>query len=217
MSRDYKKEFEDRCLTCKKYDIYSKSDATVRGFRCKRLLRPVAMDSHCYQYDEDRIRSNSSIEDAVEWILRRGYDPRPDCYVTTAICEILGMPYNHEYITNFKRLRSEYMESFAEGKKLIDAYDVYGLMIAEELRKRYSNSETKEATLKAIRDVLEPGYLATVNSLIKSGNMPMAMYTYFQMINMLAMQYNIDYTFNVEQVELEQTAEYSRGTSYQGA
>ena len=217
MSRDYREEFKENCLTCKKYDIYSKSDATVRGFRCKRLLRQVAMDGKCYQHDFDYLRGNSTIEEAVEWIIRRGYDPRPDCYVTTAICEILGLPYDHEYITSFKKLRDEYMATFAEGKKQIAAYDVYGVQIAMKLKAAYENAETKKATEESIKKVLVPGYLEVVKELVKSGNFAMAMYTYFQMIGVLSQRYGVSYSVETINETKEEESCLGRNMSYEGA
>lgn len=201
--RDYRDEFKNNCLTCKKYDIYDKGSITVRGYRCKRLQRQMALDEHCYQHDFDGARGNSTLDDAVQYLLRRGYDPRPDCYVTTAICDIVGLPHDCEYILSFRQLRDEYMSSFEEGKKQIAAYDVYGQEIANRLLADYANSETKEVTEKKVREVLIPGYLDPVTSMIKNGNFAMAMYTYFQMISMLSQSYSINYVMPTEEQTLE--------------
>ena len=212
MARDYREEFKHNCLTCKKYDIYSKADATVRGFRCKRLMRQMSMDEHCYQHDFDQLRSNSTIEDAVNWILRRGYDPRPDCYVTTAICEILGLPYDHEYIKNFKKLRNDHMKI-----EQIMAYDVYGVQIAQRLKSAYSNKETRSVTEKLVKDILHPSYLVEVNKLIKGENYDLALYSYFQMLGVLSERYGINYVSEPLEIKAEEPVEITRGGSYEGA
>lgn len=201
MARDYRSEFKGKCLTCIKYDIYSRGDVTVRGYRCTRLMRQVAMDEHCYQHDFDPLRSNSTIDAAVQYIKNRGYDPRPDCYVTTACCKILGLGYDHEYIINFRRLKDEYMATFPEGKRQLNAYDIYGVQIAEKIKSAYENPETREGIVTAVKDVFIPCYLEPVGRMVKSGNFEMAMYTYFRMIQMLAERYGIEYT--VEQINTE--------------
>ncbi|MBQ6841293.1 MAG: hypothetical protein IJO63_04170 [Bacilli bacterium] len=200
MARDYVSEFKGHCLTCKKYEI-SKGDwswSTVRGFRCKRLQRPMAFDEKCYQYDFDAVRGNRMIEEAVDWRVRRGYDPRPDCYVVTAMCEILGLPMDHEFITNFRILRDEHMINSEAGKSQIAAYDNYGEQLAERLKANFNNPETKESTEKMIRTVLLPSY-EQVNELIKFGNLDMAMYVYFQMMGILSRRYGITYSPALEE------------------
>lgn len=202
MARDYREDFKDKCLTCKKYDIYrsGRSYATVRGFRCDRLMGPMAMTDHCYQHDFDRMRSNSDIEEAVEWILKRGYDPRPSCYVVTAMCEILDIPYDSEYIENFKIMRDEYMCKTEDGRKQLAAYDLYGIQIADRLRKDYADEKTRLATDTKVRTIILPAY-EQVNELIKCGNFGMAVYSYFQMIKTIAKHYNINYMVPVQTAE----------------
>jgi len=200
MARDYRTQYKDKCLTCKKYDIYTKSNATVRGFRCDRLMRPVAMSEHCYQYDFDAIRGNWEIEEAVEWILKRGYDPRPDCYVVTAMCEILDIPYDSEYIENFKIMRDEYMCKTEAGRKQLAAYDLYGIQIADRLRQDYANEKTRVATGVKVKTIILPAY-EQVNELIKCNNFGMAVYTYFQMIKTIAKFYNINHMVPVQNAE----------------
>lgn len=204
MSRDYTREFKGHCLTCKKYEI-SKGDwsySTVRGFRCKRLQRPMAFDEKCYQYDFDAVRSNRTIEEAVDWRVRRGYDPRPDCYVVTAMCEILGLPMDHEYIQNFRILRDEYMIEVPEGKEKIAAYDNYGEQLASRLTQNYANPETKETTERLVKGILLPTY-EQVNELIKAGNLDMAMYVYFQMMGILSRRYGITYSQELAEIQKE--------------
>lgn len=217
--RDYRSEFKDNCLTCKKYDIYDKGSITVRGYRCKRLQRQMALDEHCYQHDFDQTRGNNTLDDAVSYLLRRGYDPRPDCYVTTAICDIVGLPHDCAYITSFRRMRDEYMSSFEEGKKQIAAYDIYGAQIANRLLADFNNPETKESVERQAKEVLVPDYLDRVTGMIANGNFALAMYTYFEMIGMLSKRYGINYVLPTEAVEDTKTKEdnYTRKLVCEGA
>ena len=193
MARDYQTEFKDKCLTCKKYDIYSKSDATVRGFRCKRLMRQMALDDHCYQYDCDKVRGNASIEEAVTWLLKRGYEPRYDCYITTAVCHIKGLPLDCEYVQNFRKLRDNYVAKLPNGADELVSYDIYGIQIANKLLNDYQNEETKEATKKMAEEVLFPEFIELVNNLIKAGEYETAWFIYSAMIELLSKRYNIVY------------------------
>lgn len=193
MARDYQKEFKDRCLTCKKYDIYCKSDATVRGFRCKRLMRQVALDDHCYQYDCDRLRGNASIEEAVTWLLKRGYEPRYDCYITTAICHIKGFSLDCSFVKNFKKLREEYVAKLPNGEEELAAYDIYGIQLANKLLAAYQNPETKDATKKLVDGALFNGFIVVVNNLIEMGKMAEAWNRYTKMIELLSMHFAVSY------------------------
>lgn len=194
MSRDYKKEFKGHCLTCKNYDIYTKSDATVRGFRCVHHHRPMAMDEKCSSYGNDITRSNQTIEDAVKWIGKRGYDPRPDkgsCYITSICCRVLGLPDDCEYLTNLRRLRDEYMVNFDEGLTHLYKYDIFGRQISEIIESEFENPKTKIKTERMVKEILEPQYLVILNELIKCGNFACAMEAYLQMTDLLMQRYSI--------------------------
>ena len=184
MARDYLSEYKGHCLTCKNYDIHSKVDATVRGFRCINHHRPMAMDEKCPSYGLDYTRSNYQIDEAVEWIGRRGYEPRRDsesCYVTTIICNILGMPDNCEYLTWFRKLRDEYMVNSEFGLRLLYAYDTYGVQISEALENMYNDPKTREYVQNIINYIIVPQYLNKILDNIKNGHYDIAVNEYILM------------------------------------
>lgn len=188
MAKDYISEYKGHCLTCKKYDIYSKSDATIRGFRCIHHHRPMAMDESCPNHSLDYARSNYQIEEAVEWIGRRGYEPRRDagsCYITTIACKILGLPDDCKYLTYFRKLRDDYMVKFPEGLKLLYAYDIYGVQISIALENLYNNPQTKEYAEKIVKHIVVPHYFDIIASYLEQDNYEKAMNHYVIMSEML--------------------------------
>lgn len=208
MARDYLKDFKNHCLTCEKYDIYSPKDSTQRGYRCKRHMRPMAMDEQCSSYSMDRLRSNKTIEEAVNWRLRKGYDPSPDkghWYVTSMICRILGYPQDCEYMQAFEMMQATYMRESEEGKADLLRYEVYGPEIAWRLEEAYSNEETRSSVERLCREILEPDYLALILGLIRANNLECAVLAYKQMIDMLASRYGVyleDLQYDAEDREM---------------
>ena len=205
MGRDYLKEFKNHCLTCEKYDIYSKGDSTERGYRCQKHGRPMAMDEECPSYRLDKLRSNSTIEDAVSWRCKRGYSPSRDSsywYVTTAICDILGYPRECEYMIAFAHMQATVMRDTDENKVDLLKYEVYGPAIAWKLKKAYEDPKRKESVIKLCKKILEPEYLKLILNLIRVGNFECAILTYKQMIDMLAQRFNV-YLENLEYTEEE--------------
>lgn len=209
--QDYQKEFKNHCLTCKNYDISSKSDSTQRGYRCTHHHRPMAMDEHCSSYSFAAARSNRMIDEAVEWRMRRGYTPGPDkghWYITTALCTILGLDENCEYLTNYYLLRDTYMRSTHEGREFLANYEVYGPLIAYEILGTYSDPDKKAKIEREVKEVLEPDFLVTINELIKAGRYECAMLAYMQMTDMLAQRYSVfmaDLEFEQESIDAQGT------------
>ncbi len=208
MARDYIKDFKNHCLTCEKYDIYSRGDSTQRGYRCKRHMRPMAMDEQCSSYSLDKIRSNSTIEEAVNWRVRKGYSPSPDrshWYVTTAICHILGYSDDCEYMKAFDEVQSTYMRDTDEGKDDLLKYEIFGPEVAWRLEEDYCSEENHRLVERLCREILEPDYLVLILGLIKAGNMECAVLAYKQMVDMLAQRYNVympDLQFDAEDREM---------------
>lgn len=172
MARDYISEYQGHCLTCSRYDIFSKCDATSRGYRCIHHQRPMAMDESCSNYSIDYARSNYLIEEAVQWLGKRGYDPRRDnesCYITTIACKILGLPDDCEYLTEFRKIR-EYMKHSESGLALLHAYDVYGVQISEALNALYDDPKTREYARAIITQIIVPHYFKNILGYIKYGH-----------------------------------------------
>lgn len=192
--KDYLNEYKGYCLTCKNYDLASKSDATTRGFRCTRHGRPMAMDEKCSSYSKDTVRSNSYIDTQVRWMAKHGYDPRRDkdtfCYITTICCDILGLEDNHKYLESLRTIRN-YLLSIDVGKKILLDYDVYGVLIAQKIYDDYVVNHEK--VIDMINNTLIPLYFEPLTSLIQNAQIPKAVNLYVKMTFMLMKKYKIKY------------------------
>lgn len=194
--RDYRKEFKDHCLTCKEYDIYSYSDSTHRGFRCKHHHRPMAFDESCSSYDFDKVRGNNQIDDAVSFRVRKGYDPKPDSsywYVVSTICKILSIEYGEDrkeqissYLNAFKDFR-EFAISIQSGIEFLGEYDVNGLRLANKLLDAYN--ENKEQTLLFMESELLPT-MDSFAKMVSFSNYPGAMKFYTRLMASLGLKYS---------------------------
>lgn len=194
---DYRKEFKERCLTCVDYEIYDKDYSTQRGFRCKRYRRPMAFDEKCYYYQFNEARGNNIIHDAVEWRVRKGYDPKPDSsywYIVSTVSMILKM--NHEqidtdvYMDAFKSFK-EVLLQYPNGIRFLASYDINGLRLASILLDNYCIRTTQQETVSFVKDSLLPLLDSFVN-MVNYNNHPGALKVYTKLMNELSMHF--DYT-----------------------
>ena len=194
---DYRKEFKERCLTCVDYEIYDKDYSTHRGFRCKRYRRPMAFDEKCYYYQFNEARGNNIIHDAVEWRVRKGYDPKPDSsywYIVSTISTILRM--NHEqidtdvYMNAFKTFKDVLLQ-YPNGIRFLARYDINGLRLASILLDNYCIRTTQQETVFFVKDSLLPLLDSFVN-MVNYNNHPGALKVYTKLMNELSIQF--DYT-----------------------
>lgn len=196
--QDYRSDYKNYCLTCKEYDIYSKGDSTHRGFRCKHHHRPMAFDESCSSYDFDKARGNNIIHDAVEWRVRKGYDPKPDSsywYVVSSICKILSNEYGEDqkeqtnrYLNAFKTFR-EFLLSYPNGINFLADYDINGLRLANQLLDEYAFC--KKQALYFIETELLP-LLDTFANMIDYNNHQAAFKSYTRIMQCLSDEYRYD-------------------------
>lgn len=190
--RDYQKEFKGHCLTCQDYDIFSKSDSTHRGYRCKHHHRPMAMDEKCSSYHFDAIRSNSMIDEAVKFRVKKGYSPSPDkghWYLVTTICKIVKPDQAKEFIETAREFRANLMDT-PEGQVYVANYDYYGIELTQKLLEDYINEATKIETENYVLTVLMPIFYE-YNELAKNGQTLEAVKKYIQLLKLVANRYNV--------------------------
>lgn len=58
---------------------------------------------------------------------------KPDCFITTVVCNKLGYRDNCEYLMNLRNFRESYLKMSPEGRKLLQEYDQIGPIISNEL------------------------------------------------------------------------------------
>ena len=189
---DYRNDFKGHCLTCREYDIFCKSDATVRGYRCKHHHRPMAMDESCRDnYSFASERSNLTLEDAVKWITKRGYEPKPDnsyWYVTSTICKIASLGTNSKNMCAFQELKDYYLLLYPQGLVFLNNYDINGLLLSKILLDNYLNPKTKAKTVIIVKQDLLPRLNSFTNLMIK-GNIAEAFKEYSELLQHIAYLY----------------------------
>ena len=73
------------------------------------------------------------------------------CYITTAACNILGLPDDNDYLTTLREFRKNVLRTNKEYYKLLVLYDVVGPKISASLL----NDQKKEVIAKTIMSVVE--------------------------------------------------------------
>ncbi len=102
------------CEDCVQYTKEKELEAAKFGkFRCKPMKRDVAPKEHsCNTYFEKRENR---------------------CYLTTAMCYILGEEDNCETLEALRSFRDNYMKKHEEYLPLLEDYNTVGPMIAEKM------------------------------------------------------------------------------------
>lgn len=134
------------CMDCDEYNKYLvKNDQ----FYCNKMRRYVSLkERSCNTYFVKRDRNKVDVK------------PDTSCYITTAICHILGYEDDCPILETLRRFRDNYMKHQEYCLPLLKDYDVVGPLISKELLEdencvkqadRLLNSFIKEA-LDAIKD-----------------------------------------------------------------
>jgi hypothetical protein len=204
MNLNFNKDFKNHCITCKFYDL---KDINVRGFRCTKFFRPMALDESCignYEYAEKR--TNDDIKKAIKWITKRGYDPKPDnmyWYLTSTICKILKYNDNSKYMEAFKNFKSEFLLKDKRGILFLYNYDICGCFLSNILLNSYN--ENKENTIIYL-NYLVNNYLNLFVLYVKNEFYDEALNIYINFINDILNKYNIIYkTKDINDEEINKT------------
>lgn len=97
------------------------------------------------------------------------------CYLTTAMCAVLGKADNCYELETLRRFRKDYMHKTDEGKLLLSEYDRISPLIAEKLLESKNKLEIANIMLK--------NYINKSIDLITSGKNREAMETYKSMVH----------------------------------
>ena len=126
------------CEDCEQYTREKEIEAAKYGeFYCKPVRRNVRPKEHsCNVYFKQRDNK---------------------CYITTAMCHILGMDDDCETLEILRGFRDNYMKKHEECLPLLKDYDVVGPMIAESLYTDKENGVTLATIVKNnfIKDAIE--------------------------------------------------------------
>lgn len=166
-------------------DIYGK-------FYCeKRYERHGASDLECSNFCTAYSRSSSEINNAIEYTKDH---TSSGCYLTTIVCNILGLPDNNIFLNTLRKFRNNILQKNDKYKTLLLEYDIIGPKIAESL----NNDPLK----KNIASMCLNNYIINIVENIELENYEDAINKYIEMTNKLRNLYNID-SINISTLEIK--------------
>ena len=168
-------------------DIYGK-------FYCeKRYERHLATDVECYRFCRAYSRDSNSIENAYNY--SKDHANSGGCYLTTMLCNILGMPDNNIYLETMRDFRKNILQNDKKYKKLLVEYDIVGPKIAQYL-------SIDSLKIKIAQNYLNK-YIIPITNLINEKNYNMAVNIYIYMTNSLSFLYSLNH-IAISDIEINQ-------------
>lgn len=170
---------ESYCAAC----TYMGESADYDGkYYCDRKgERRYACDAKCYDFCEAYSRSNYSRENMYE---NSRSHQSSGCYLTTAMCNILGYPDNNYYLETLRTFRDSVLQQDFKYIPLLLSYDIIGPQIAYELEKDENKVE--------IATNLFNKFITASVSAIENNKTNDAVNIYVAMTQSLAERYNIN-------------------------
>jgi hypothetical protein len=172
--------YEDYCAAC----TYLKEEVNSYGeYWCKRKGEyHKACDPKCYNFCKAYDRSDSARANMYDYSKSRSSGG--GCYITTAMCEILGYEDNNYYLQTLRSFRDNFLKKDRKYWGLLITYDIIGPAIAENLRK-----ETMKISLAM---ALFDNYINKAVTAIEHEKYEEAITIYTNMTNNLANRYGLD-------------------------
>ena len=165
----------DYCSECTYLDP-DKCKGDSKGlFNCeKRYDYVLATIEHCGSFCRAYSRRDWQIQNLYNRSdrERNGYD-KPPCYITTIVCDTLGLEDNCEVLTHIRTLRDDILTKDEKYKKILVEYDVLGPLIACSI----ATSPRKLDIAKSLYD----NVLIETSTLIKNKQYDSAVNLYFGM------------------------------------
>lgn len=156
-------------------DIYGK-------FYCeKKWDRHLSTDPVCSSFCEAYRRDYSTIQNAHNYSEDKSSS---GCYLTTMLCNILGLPDNNIYLETMRNFRKNILQKDNKYKYLLVEYDIVGPKIAEYLML----DPLKEKMSK----VYFHKYIIPITKLLNENKYDMAINLYMNMTNSLSYLYNLN-------------------------
>lgn len=140
------------------------------GYRCRRTDKPV-----------DKNTINTYCDNSLKYKDCPAYD---GCYLTTAMCNILGYEDDCLILNTLRNFRDNYMKNTKECLPLLEDYDTVGPIIADKL----TNDKNKVFNAKSMLYF----YIYPALVSIKKENYDEAIELYKDMTISLMHTYNID-------------------------
>lgn len=170
---------ESYCAAC----TYLGDSANYDGkYYCDRKGEyHYANDSKCYSFCEAYSRTNSSRENMYN---NSCGHQGSGCYITTALCQILGYPDNNYYLNILRKFRDTELKTNPKYLPLLITYDMIGPQIANGLR----NDKDAYAVAKQLFE----NYISKSVSAIEVEEPEIAINIYCAMTEALAEKYGLN-------------------------
>lgn len=118
------------CIDCNKLDLRDTYCGKVRcNYRTEYIIPKTSSDYNCYGYCYSYSRSSSQKKDTESYI--SNYNT--GCYITTILCNILGMKDNNYYLETLRKFRNYYMQINPNHLPLLVEYDIVGPIISKKI------------------------------------------------------------------------------------
>lgn len=170
---------ESYCASC----TYMGTTQYSGKYWCERKGETrFACDPKCYSWCEAYGRSTSARENMYQYSLQ--YSTGSGCYLTTAMCHVLGYPDNNYYLETLRTFRDNILKQDIKYLPLLILYDQIGPQIAYNLEQ----DENKDIIAKT----MFTKYITPAVTAIEENKTETATNIYVAMTNVLAERYNID-------------------------
>lgn len=178
------------CAECTYLNLNEERD--YGKYLCEKKYEPhLATDpscgSYCPDYNRDRYTINNAIDNSKS-------HTSGGCYLTTILCNILGLPDNNEYLETMRSFRDNVLQKDEKYKSLLVEYDIIGPKIAEAIKN--DPLQQKVAKLFFERDIVP------ITNLIKSNKDEEAINAYYLMTSTLSNFYGINkFNISIKQID----------------
>jgi len=167
-------------------DIYGK-------FYCERKWeRHLATDTECNSFCRAYSRDKCTIQNAYRY---SDDHSKGGCYLTTMLCNILGMPDNNIYLETMRSFRKNILQNDEKYKQLLVEYDIIGPKIAKAINNDPLKEKIAEKQFKL--------NIIPITNAIKNNNLEIAISMYKNMTNSLKDFYGLG-GINITNLEIKE-------------
>lgn len=110
------------------------------------------------------------------------------CFITTVLCNILGLPDNHETLSILRNFRDNVLKKDKKYKEILMIYDGIGPMVADKL---FNDSDSEKKAFEVYENSIKP-----IIEEVNNENYDRAIRHYLYMTLYLVSEYNLRETYN---------------------
>lgn len=182
------------CGSCTYLDLDYGGNCYGKYYCNKKWDRHLATDTACSSYTKAYNRSNSTINNAIDFSNSK---TSSSCYITTLLCGILKLSDSNHYINTLRNFRNNYLRN-SEYNNLLVEYDVVGPIICKYLENDKQN--------RLVAAKLFYNYISPIVSLIDDKMYKDAIVRYIMMVERLKSLYGINRcvtTLEIEECDID--------------